>query len=566
MISRKLREDYDVLILGGGLAGLSLALHCRQEVPNARIAVLEKNAHPVPEAAFKVGESTVEVGANYFANILGLKDHIEQDQLPKLGLRFFFPAGDNSAIEPRLELGGNQYAPAPSYQLDRGRFENFLAEQCLSRDIDFIDRATVKDVRLAGRWGKHAVRMTCDGDDQMVQSRWIADASGRAAILKRMLGLQKPSQHKANAVWFRIKERIKVDDWSDDLQWQAKYSGADRQARWYSTNHLMGQGYWVWLIPLASGSTSIGIVADERFHPLSSLNSLEKALLWLDRHEPQCAEMVRASNAEVQDFLAVKHYATECKQVFSSRRWGIVGEAGFFLDPFYSPGSDFIAFGNTLLCDLIKRDLRGGGTRFRSFLFDRIYKRFIYGTLHVYQDQYALFGNHQVMPVKILWDYLVYWSLTGFVTFHGRTCDSLMYLRHMRKLERISRLNRFMQHYFRHWHEESGSEEVSGCVDTTQIPLIREMNQRLLEDLDNKQYGRNFAQNVVQVETLFWEIIDHARVGCEIPFKRPRRRDSLTHQFRHVFEVTSPQGKAHADGRYSERQIGLVTRPGNASI
>ena len=35
-----------------------------------------------------------------------------------------------------------------------------------------------------------------------------------------------------------------------------------------------------------------------------------------------------------------------------------LGEAGLFLDPFYSPGSDFIAIGNTYICDLIRRDQR----------------------------------------------------------------------------------------------------------------------------------------------------------------------------------------------------------------
>ena len=120
-------QKSDITVLGGGLAGLSFAIQCRQKLPNASITVLEKRKHPVPEAAHKVGESTVEVAAYYFGEVLGLKEHILEDQLPKLGLRFFFPGGDNSRIEERLELGGNRYAPCPSYQLDRGRFENYLA-------------------------------------------------------------------------------------------------------------------------------------------------------------------------------------------------------------------------------------------------------------------------------------------------------------------------------------------------------------------------------------------------------------------------------------------------------
>ena len=62
--------------------------------------------------------------------------------------------------------------------------------------------------------------------------------------------------------------------------------------RWLSTNHLMGRGYWVWLIPLGSGSTSIGIVADDDLHPYSRINRYERALEWLREFEPQCAAVV----------------------------------------------------------------------------------------------------------------------------------------------------------------------------------------------------------------------------------------------------------------------------------
>ena len=54
-------------------AGL-LRLQCRQEMPQARIAVFERNHFPVPEAAFKVGESTVEVATHYFTRVLGLEE------------------------------------------------------------------------------------------------------------------------------------------------------------------------------------------------------------------------------------------------------------------------------------------------------------------------------------------------------------------------------------------------------------------------------------------------------------------------------------------------------------
>ena len=329
-------KDYDnaltdICILGGGLAGLSLALQCKQRMPEAKIRVLEKTPHPVPEAAFKVGESSVEVAAEYFANMLGLKEHIEKEQLPKMGLRFFFGANGNHAIEQRLELGGKRFPPTPSYQLDRGRFENFLAQKCQSEGVQFIDNVKVKDVTLNKGRQQHLVHYSDGGAQKTVSSRWLIDASGRAGILKRKLGLSKPSPHLASAAWFRVSEKINVDDWSNDTRWKEGHEGAT--SRWFSTNHLMGEGYWVWLIPLASGSTSVGIVADERVHPLRTYNSLDRAIAWLEKHEPQCASKIVPFLDQVQDFRAMKHYSHECTQVFSRHRWGLTGEAGTISRP-----------------------------------------------------------------------------------------------------------------------------------------------------------------------------------------------------------------------------------------
>src|SRR5438034_9322470 len=86
---------YDVAILGGGLAGGCLARQLRVEAPQLRVLVAEKRRHPVPEAAFKVGESSVEIGAHYFQRRLDLDAHLRSEHLEKLGLRYFFPHGDN---------------------------------------------------------------------------------------------------------------------------------------------------------------------------------------------------------------------------------------------------------------------------------------------------------------------------------------------------------------------------------------------------------------------------------------------------------------------------------------
>ncbi len=114
-------DTHDVAILGGGLAGLTLAIQLKQRDPAIDVAVVERRAHPVREAAFKVGESTVEIGAHYFADVLGLREHLETEQIRKFGFRFFFSEGRDD-IGRCTELGVSELLPTPSWQIDRGRF------------------------------------------------------------------------------------------------------------------------------------------------------------------------------------------------------------------------------------------------------------------------------------------------------------------------------------------------------------------------------------------------------------------------------------------------------------
>ena len=63
-----------------------------------------------------MGESTVEVSAHYFADTVGAREHMDNDELHKFGLRWWFPAAGNTSIAERIERGINKPLPEPSYQ------------------------------------------------------------------------------------------------------------------------------------------------------------------------------------------------------------------------------------------------------------------------------------------------------------------------------------------------------------------------------------------------------------------------------------------------------------------
>ena len=191
-----MKPRHDVVIAGGGLAGLTLALQLKQRFADLDILVLERKRHPVPEAAHKVGESSVEIGANYFSQVLGLKQHLEERQLKKFGFRFFSSEGRRD-IEAVTEIGASRYLAVPSYQIDRGIFENFLGEEVQRRGIAFVDGARVQDIALDESGGLHRIDWRIGDAQHTTQARWVVDACGRAGLLKRKLGLAEANAHDA---------------------------------------------------------------------------------------------------------------------------------------------------------------------------------------------------------------------------------------------------------------------------------------------------------------------------------------------------------------------------------
>ena len=135
--------------MGGGLAGLTLALQLRQRFADIDVLVLERRPHPVPEACHKVGESTVEIGAHYFEHVLGLqrapgdraaaRSSASASSSPKAG-------ATSTAV---TELGASRPLAVSSWQIDRGIFENFLGDEAQRRGVRFVDDAMVREVDLS---------------------------------------------------------------------------------------------------------------------------------------------------------------------------------------------------------------------------------------------------------------------------------------------------------------------------------------------------------------------------------------------------------------------------------
>lgn len=529
-----MRDQVDVAVLGGGLAGLCLALQLKRAEPHRSVTVFERKKHPVPEAAHKVGESSVEIGAYYFDTVLGLRQHLQDKQIRKFGFRFFFSEGE-SDLSKVLEIGVRKPFLMPSYQIDRGIFENALGEMARAAGVNFVDGAMVRGIDISVDNVPHQLRYNVDGQDFSASARWLIDASGRAGFLKRKFDLAEDNGHNANAVWFRVNDRIAIDEWSSDPEWSTRCTPPER---WRSTNHLVGKGYWVWLIPLSSGAHSVGIVADAGTHPIETMDTFEKAMSWLAQYQPRLHQdlLARVGNPAqpdgLMDFRYFKDFSYGCKRVFDGKaRWAITGEAGVFADPYYSPGSDFIAMGNTFITELIREDSAGKDVTRQARLYEHTFFTFFRTTMSLYEGQYDLFGDPEVLPIKILWDYTYYWGILTPLFMNQRITDGAFLAQNSSALIKSQTLNAVMQPFFREWSKHSQKRNTARIIDQQKVQWFAALNDSMSVQMDDVALGAHLSASADLLARLKRAIVQHAKTGA------PQLDSSAVDNFMTRFEV-----------------------------
>lgn len=517
-------HNRDVIIAGGGLAGLSLARQLKNSRPELDILVVERNTFPVPEKTAKVGESTVEIGSRYLKSTLGLEQHFTDRHLRKHGLRCFFGEPQTDFAQ-QDELGVSQLFGIPTYQIDRGAIENHLKESVEQSGVEVIDSISIDELDISDT--EKRITINRDGSQQQFNAKWLVDAAGRQALIKNKLDLAQDNAHKGNALWFRIDAQIKLDDWSSDADWQART--VDQRTRWLSTNHLMGPGYWVWVIPLDNGATSIGIVMDDEAFASGDFSNVDGAKAWLAKHQPHCADAI--ADAEVLDYVVINNYSHSCKQMFSEQGWGVSGESGVFADPFYSPGSDFIAFNNTFINQLICDSSAGKDIRFQSRLYQNINQSFFDNTLSIYTGQYGGFGDRRMMSLKLVWDYSYYWGVLSLLFFKQAITDVSVMRELSGTLMQAQDLNQQVQAAFRERAKRRLTLPAKGLfMNQYLVPCLKHFNA-VLED-EKLEIRTSLPDNVALLEQIARFAIDMLDDSASLTICADEQR--ILGDYRHV--------------------------------
>ncbi|HEX8281555.1 MAG TPA: NAD(P)/FAD-dependent oxidoreductase [Chthoniobacterales bacterium] len=387
--------DYDVVIVGGAFSGAATGLLLKRKHPAARVLIVEKAA----EFDRKVGESTTEVSSCFMTRILGLSHYLGHHQLVKQGLRMWFAKDREQRFDDCVEIGARYQARLPTFQVDRATLDQHLLEQAVAAGCELRRPAKVTQIELNDGAGQ-----TIRVDDETIRTRWIVDASGRAAMLARKLGhFRQNTEHPINAVWARFSG---VKDW-DSYDWRERfidYANACRTARSWATNHLMGHGWWCWIIPLRGGDVSAGLVYDSRIFKLAEGANLGERLRAHLLSHPVGREIFAEAQVIAGDVHAYSQLPYQSEKVCGDG-WASVGDAAGFIDPLYSPGLDFCSYTSNYVADMLAAHLRGEDVADRLRYYNEQYPvtyRAWFETL--YKDKYFYMGDAELMSAALLLD------------------------------------------------------------------------------------------------------------------------------------------------------------------
>ncbi|KXG50018.1 Tryptophan halogenase [Penicillium griseofulvum] len=328
-------QSCTVLVAGGGPGGSYTAAALARE--GVDVVLFEADSHP----RYHIGESLLP-SMRYLLRFIDLEDTFEQHGFQKkLGAFFKLNAKSAGYTDFIRANGPNGY----SWNVVRSESDEILFRHATKSGAKTFENVSLKSVNFESYendmfTSQHKLAnpgrpvsaewKTKDGCSGTISFDYLVDATGRVGILStKYLKNRKFNESFRNiAMWGYFKGNIPPSP------------GTDRENQPISEGMRDGSG-WVWMLPLHNGTVSIGAVVRR------DIFLAKKKALPEGTTEAQALASLVALCPTISSYLEPAELASGIRQAtdysysasaYAGPNFRIVGDAGCFIDPFFSSG------------------------------------------------------------------------------------------------------------------------------------------------------------------------------------------------------------------------------------
>jgi flavin-dependent dehydrogenase len=298
-------ERYDVIVIGGGPSGSTAAMVLARR--GRRVLVVEKERFP----RFHIGESLLPYNLRLFRE-LDLLDVIEKAGfVRKLGAQFWIGNGSRH-IDVRF-ADGEFNEETCAFQVERSVFDELLLRHAASAGVEVREDCAVNGYSI----GHDGVRVQTTAG--VFEADFLVDASGQVNFTGNRDGVRQsyPSHRKVAVFGHFAGVPVPEGDRRGDIV------------------IVRLESEWAWLIPLAGGKMSVGLVLDQS-RVKASPRGPEELFSETIAGSAVLVEKLAAAD-RIGPLRVIADYSYSNRR-FIGPRLVRVGDAAAFLDPIFSSG------------------------------------------------------------------------------------------------------------------------------------------------------------------------------------------------------------------------------------
>ena len=308
-------KDLDAIVCGGGPAGSTFATTLARA--GRKVALFERETFP----RFHIGESLLPWNVPLLERIGALHKVRTEGMQVKFGARFYHQGTDKTRFVRFIDGMDDRHPSA--FQVKRGDFDKLLLDHARESGAAVFEQAKVEEVLWEGAEGSRArgvrVRLAGESQPREVAARFVADATGRDALLSRRLGGHRRDPQLDRSAAF------------------AHFDGFNRAEGPTGGDIIVittPDGWW-WMIPFSDGTVSVGIVMpSQRFKKRTG--SVEELFNASIANAPELRTHL-GSGKRTTEVHAIADYSY-CASKIAGDGFCLIGDAACFLDPVFSTG------------------------------------------------------------------------------------------------------------------------------------------------------------------------------------------------------------------------------------